>query len=371
MGPTELYPGAASPEGTRRFRDRAVRGGKAVAEHFRAAPLGLELSSFGLGTYLGRPDGATDLAVEEAVRVVLQSGRVNVLDTAINYRHQRAERSLGRSVRRLLRVTPVRRDEVFISTKVGYLAPDGESSMDPRAWVEETLIRPGILDPADIVDGSHALSPDYLRDQVARSRVNLGLETIDLLYLHNPADAQLATLGRPEFAKRMGAAFQTLEELRKQGWLRHYGMATWETFRVAAGDPGYLSLEEIVGWARAAGGPSHGFAAIQFPFNLLMPEGATLTEQSVGGERCSTFEAARRLGIACFTSVPLAQGRLARHGLSRDGLSPAQSALQAARSAPSTTAPVAGLKQPEHLSEALALAERPPWDAVAFAETLS
>ena len=55
----------------------------------------------GVGTYLGDTDSVTDQLVEEAVRESVLSGAVNVIDTAINYRMQKAERSIGRALERL------------------------------------------------------------------------------------------------------------------------------------------------------------------------------------------------------------------------------------------------------------------------------
>lgn len=46
----------------------------------------LELSSVGLGTYIGAPDDKTDFDVYNASKLLIASGGVNVVDTAINYR---------------------------------------------------------------------------------------------------------------------------------------------------------------------------------------------------------------------------------------------------------------------------------------------
>ena len=354
-------PGAASPEGTVRFATRAVTQHGIPAAHFRDAPGRLKLSSIGLGTYIGPPDRLTDEAVEQATQVCLQSGRVNVLDTAINYRHQRAERSLGRGLARALDHGPLQRVEVFVSTKCGYLAPDGESKIPSNRWVETELVAKEILDPADIVDDCHAMSVSYLRDQIDRSRANLGLETIDLLYLHNAPDAQLPVVGREEFARRLTEAFALLEELRAAGILGAYGLATWDCLRTARGSAGYFSLEEGLAVARSVAGEEHGFRFIQFPFSVGMPEAAVQRNQVVKGEKLTLFEAAQRLGIGCFTSVPLLQGQLARVGPVADGLSAAQTSIQFARSVPGTIGPLVGQKDPTHLSENLRLAERAPW----------
>lgn len=358
--------GYATAEGTARFRDRSVEARRLPPEHFRLAPRGLVLSSLGLGTYIGPPDRPTDLAVEQAVIVCGTSGRVNVFDTAINYRYQRAERSVGRALARLVERGDVQRDELFVATKNGYFAPDAESTTPADRWVEEELIRPGILRREDIADGCHAMSRSYLSDQFERSRRNLGLAMVDLLYLHNAADAQIPVVGPSEFLSRLEEAFRLYERFREEGRLRFYGLATWDCLRARPTDSGFFGLESAVRTAQRVGGDDHGFRFVQFPFNLAMPEAATLRNQSVSGTRTTLFDAARRLGVACFTSVPLVQGQLARSGPKRNGLTAAQTALQFARSAPGTIAPLVGQKRPEHLSENLEIASRKPWDREQF-----
>ena len=340
-------------------------------EHFRKAPGGLWLTSLGLGTYIGPPDASTDRAVEHAVQLCVSSGRVNVLDTAINYRHQRAERSIGRALGRLVRGGEVARDELFVATKNGYLAPDGEAKVPPQKWIDDELVRPGHVDPEDIVGGCHAMSPSYLADQFARSRANLGLETIDLLYLHNAADAQLPAVGPGRFLARLEAAFRLYEGFRSEGSLVTYGLATWDSLREHPSHPSYLALEDAVQLARKVGGPDHGFRFVQFPFNVAMPEAATLKNQPVEGTPFDLFTAARKLGVGCFTSVPLFQGQLARAGPKRDGLTAAQTAVQFARSAPGNLAPLVGQKSAEHLAENLEVASHRPWRTAAYRELLA
>jgi aryl-alcohol dehydrogenase-like predicted oxidoreductase len=359
-------PGRATEVGTRRFRDRSIRDRALPSSHFRTAPGGLTVTSIGLGTYIGPPDGPTDLAVEQATTVCLTSGRVNVLDTAINYRYQRAERSLGRALARLVENGSVARDEVFVATKNGYLAPDGEAKVPAEKWVERELVRPGILDPKDLVEGSHAMSVSFLTDQFARSRANLGVETIDLLYLHNAADAQLAAVGREEFLRRLESAFRLYERFREDGSLGWYGLATWDCLRTRPDDPGYLALDDALELAVRAGGRDHGFRFLQFPFNVAMPEAATFRNQAGPSGPTTLFDAAAGRKFGCFTSVPLFQGQLARSGPKRPGLSAAQTALQFSRSAPGTLGPLVGQKQLEHLSENLEIATFPPWDEASF-----
>ncbi len=361
-----LLKGLATPDGTEHFARRAVEGRHLPPEHFRAGPGDLRLSSLGLGTYLGAADAVTDHAVEQAAVICLTSGRVNVLDTAINYRMQRAERSVGRAVHRVVEQGTVAREELLVATKVGYLAPDSEGGLPAEEWVRKELVDTGVLDPDDIVDGSNAMSVSYLRDQFERSRRNLGLDAIDLLYLHNVADAQLAAVGPAEFDVRLERAFATLEAFRAAGQLGSYGLATWDCLRTSPDAPGHFDLERALRLAESTGGKEHGFRFVQFPFNLAMAEAAAARTQRVGHERLSVFDAAHRLHLGVFTSVPLLQGQLTRHGPRRGGLTPAQTALQFARSARGTIGPLIGQKRAEHLSENLEVASHPPWDAATF-----
>jgi diketogulonate reductase-like aldo/keto reductase len=101
-----------------------------------------------------------------------------------------------------------------------------------------------------------------------------------------------------------------------------------------------------------------------------MPEAAVVKNQTVGGQKLTVFEAARKLHLGCFTSVPLFQGQLAREGPTEDGLTPAQTAIQFARSAPGTLGPIVGQKRPEHLSENLEVSTQHAWNRAQFTEFL-
>ena len=70
----------------------------------------IELSTVGVGSYLGLPDDQTDFQVYSAVKhLVLHSG-INVLDTAPNYRCLKAERAIGAALRVLTQKYGVQRD---------------------------------------------------------------------------------------------------------------------------------------------------------------------------------------------------------------------------------------------------------------------
>jgi len=342
----------ATPEGTARFRDAAA----AAPGHFRRGLDGLWLSSLGIGTYLGRDDAATDALYAASVRRALELG-INVIDRAIKYRNQRSERAVGVAVAE----RGIARDALVLCTKGGYLPFDGARPHDLHKYLEDTFIKPGILRPEDIVDGCHAMSPRYLDDQIDRSRRNLGVDCIDVYYLHNP-ETQLGEIPRAGFLRRLRDAFQTLEKACDQGRIACYGTATWNGYLLAPEEEEHLSLAEVLAAARDAGGPNHRLRALQLPFNLEMDEAATARNQ---GEQ-TLLEAARDAGLAVFASASVLQGRLTQK-LSqsvRDSLSglasDAQRALQFARSAPGITCALVGMKKPAHVEENAALAKVAP-----------
>jgi aryl-alcohol dehydrogenase-like predicted oxidoreductase len=289
---------------------------------------------------------------------------VNVLDTAINYRHQRSERNIGAALQQLVSAGECQRNEVFVCTKAGYLSFDGNLPSDPRAYFMREYVEPGILDPKQLAGGMHCMAPAYLEDQIERSRQNLGLDIIDLFYVHNP-ESQLADVSREVFHQRLKDAFVLLEERIESGRLRYYGMATWNGFRVPDTAHESINLFEVAELARAAGGDAHHFRFLQLPFNLAMPEAYALANQGSAKERMSLLAAAARLGIAVVGSATLYQGKLT-HGLPDSVVrtlgmkTDAESAIQFARSAPGLTTALIGMAHKEHVTANLKPAQSPP-----------
>ncbi|GIL60268.1 hypothetical protein Vafri_14898 [Volvox africanus] len=318
-----------------------------ILSHFRKRNIlgiPLTLSSLGMGTYLGDMDARTDDAVAAAVIHSVMSGW-NVIDTASNYRWGRAETSIGAALASLLAgsstvsflqeseyTRDITRSMLFISTKAGFT----DESLVRKLVQEKKLNRRE-------VSGGHTLDPEYIIASVNASLERLNLQTIDLLYLHNPAEMQLKGLGWPAFRDKLKKAFTALESLREAGSIRSYGIATWDCFRVPPTDPAHVSLEEVVALAKEiAGNKSSGFAAVQLPVSATMPEAWLQLWQKVGGEAVSLMKAAELLGVAVFTSGPLGEGELLRRMTSRldpvvqlrSETTTAQKLLQLARSTP-------------------------------------
>jgi aryl-alcohol dehydrogenase-like predicted oxidoreductase len=356
----------ATLEGTRRYAERFA--GRAALGHFREQQ-GLLLSSLGIGTYLGNVDADTDQSYTDAV-VAAVAGGINVIDSAINYRLQRSERSIGTALRKLAEMG-FQRDELVLCSKGGYLTPDADMPADPSEYFFREYIEAGVMRVDDIAEGSHCMAPGYLANQLERSLGNLGVDCIDVYYLHNP-ESQLGAVSREEFLVRVRAAFEFLESAVAAGKIRHYGMATWSAFRLEEEAHDYLSLGAMEILAHGIAGDAHHFRFVQLPYNLGMTEALTRTNQPLDARQLPMIEAAHALGITLVGSASLLQGQVARNlpefiarvlGLEND----TERALQFARSTPGITTSLVGMSRAEHVAANLRLVSVAPAPADQFA----
>ncbi len=98
-----------------------------------------------------------------------------------------------------------------------------------------------------------------------------------------------------------------------------------------------------------------------------------LRNQSVGSEENLTIlQAAAKLNIGIFASIPLFQGRLLRsHIPDYGGISdPIAKLVQIIRSSPSVIAPLIGQKKAEHIEENLKTANMPPLSEEEFKQAI-
>jgi len=364
-----LREGYATAEGTKRYAARFA--GCAASGHFRAQPAaaGLLLPSIGIGTYLGEPNAAADQGYCDAILAAARAG-VHLIDTAINYRFQRSERSVRAALERL-EAEGFARDELIVCTKGGFLTPDGAMPDDPGAYFQKEYVDPGLLSGQDVAADCHAIAPKFLENQLERSRWNLGLETIDVYYLHNP-ETQLTAVEREEFRRRIRAAFEMLEWAAAEGRIRFYGMATWNGFRQPEEAGDHLSLQEIVGLAEEVAGAGHHFRFVQLPYNLAMTEALTRANQTLNGLKMPMVQAASALGIVLVASASLLQGQLGKKlpefvaralGLKKN----LEAALQFARSSPGIAAVLVGMGRLEHVERNLRLVALEPASREQFA----
>ena len=353
----KMIPGRATADATARFAKRFA--GSFASDFYRDTATANTVSSIGMGTYLGECDDAEDARYTSVMTAGLGRG-LNLLDTAINYRCQRSERAVGRALSGAIASQTAARDEVMVCTKGGYVPLEGSppgSRDEYDGYLKAQYFDRGVMSRKDLVAGGHCVTPNFLADQIERSRSNIGIECIDLFYIHNP-EQQLDSLDRARFLDAMRAAFTELESQVAKGSIGAYGCATWNGFRVFAANRNYLSLAELLSAAKDAGGQDHHFKAIQLPVNLAMTEAVRAPTQSVDGKNVDLLTLAADFGISVVASASLMQAQLTKNlpeavkSLFPNARTDAQRAIAFVRSLPVVSALV-GMKSLDHLSENL------------------
>src|SRR5204862_5089142 len=138
----------------------------------------------------------------------------------------------------------------IVGSKIGYvqgenLAVAEEREAAGRPFPEMVKYAEGIW---------HCLHPEFLADQLERSRGRLQLATLDVCLLHNPEyflkDAHERSHGplerrREEFYRRLAESFAFLEEQVAAGRIRWYGVSSNTCTRPAA-DPEATSLSRML-----------------------------------------------------------------------------------------------------------------------------
>ena len=211
-----------------------------------------DLSSFSvsplaIGTHLGNMDDTDSQLYQASIEHGLING-INFIDTAINYRGMRSERDIGSVISRLIDRRTIKREEIVISTKAGIIPGDIDAELVPKDYLENMLLKPKIIHQSDlnIVDHHrHVLAPSYYQFAIEQSKKHLGLNTIDIHYIHNP-EISMQVLGADEFYRQLRQLFFFYEEQVNKKNIRYYGFATLDGFCSDPDDNRYISLERVM-----------------------------------------------------------------------------------------------------------------------------
>jgi aryl-alcohol dehydrogenase-like predicted oxidoreductase len=357
--------GYATSSGTTNFRNLAINKG-VHNSHFKLVE-DMYLSSLGMGTYLGNLSSHDDMNLESSIYHSVKEGSINVIDTALNYRSMLSEKSIGRAIRKLIDDEVAHRDELFVCTKNGYFTNDGDfASVDLNEYLRLMYLDKNIINPDDISSSYNIMNPTYISNCIDRSLCNMGLDTIDLVYIHNSFESWFNEVDRPTYLEMLHSVFEVYERYRRSGKIRYYGMATWDCFTAQENSANYLSLNEVIKIANDVGGDDNGFKFIQLPYNSFMTEPYTLLNHKIDehSQNVSILEAAKHHDIHVFTSIPLFQGKLLSLKIDGEPLVnlPFESTklLQFVRSTPGIVAPLVGQKSMEHTNQNIVISKYPP-----------
>lgn len=262
----------------------------------------------GLGTHLGSFSDEDSRQYEEAVAFAVRNG-IAAIDTAVNYRGMRSEKDVGKAISALLASGEICREDIFLATKAGLLFGDVTSGLNPVRYLQEVLEPKGIhKEDFGVYEGLYqTINPDFYEIALQISLQNLGVDTVDVHYIHIP-EITRAQLTEDTFYKKLARLMVWYEEKVKEGKIRFYGMA----FEMLAMEPEeekwYINIEKVVQIARETGGGDCHLKYIQIPYNRQYPYAAAVRNQSFQGEDCTLVEAAHRMGMRVIGSMPLGCG---------------------------------------------------------------
>jgi aryl-alcohol dehydrogenase-like predicted oxidoreductase len=229
---TPLLAGHATRAGTEAYV--ASFGAALPAAHYSDfLNLHLKLSSLGMGTFPGAASDEVDAAYAEIVSRALISG-INVVDTAAHYRYGRSARAAGEGLRRAF-AAGVRREQVFVVSKGGFLCFDGGRPRDFDAWFDTCIARKGLGKRSDLT-AAHLLAPGYLAQQIDASRQALGVETLDAFLVDQP-EVHISRIGKQALNQGLQSLFAVLEQAVKENRIRCYGISTFDGLRAQTDDP--------------------------------------------------------------------------------------------------------------------------------------
>jgi len=329
------------------------------------------LSSLGLGTFKSEPYKEDNYIInfKDAIKMALLNG-VNLIDTAINYRFQISEREVAEALSELIDEGSIDRSEIVISSKAGFIPLDFPFPENPYHWIDENIVQKGLAFKEEVVADQHCMSPGFLRWSVEQSLKNMEIDTLDILFLHNP-EMQLGLdegyISYELLKSRIKEAFTLFETLVDEGKIQQYGIASWNAFLNEEGHPEYVSLKDMMDIAQEVGGENHHFKYLQVPYNLAKSHAYHYSnQQGPDGKYYTLFQAAMGYGLKVMGSSSLLQMNLFKapfeshvaQTLGTTDLTDLHTALQFSRSAPVVSA-LFGAVDPEHVENNLLLSYAP------------
>jgi aryl-alcohol dehydrogenase-like predicted oxidoreductase len=352
-----MIKGFATNEGTLRFvsRQKAYR-------DFYIKSSDFILSTLGMGSYSPeayREENYT-YSFKDSIKEGIKNG-INLIDTAINYRYTKSEFEINEAIKELIDENVISRDEVVICSKGGFLPLSYPFPENPYTWIKETVINSGLANDSDIALDQHCMTAKYIDWSFEESRKNLGVDTIDIYYLHNP-ETQAGLKSRDEILSSIQEVFEVLEQKRLEKKLQYYGIASWNGFLYEPENFEYLSIKDIYDIANRVAKDNHGFRYVQFPYNLAKTHGYIYQNQEIDNLYYTAIMSAKKLGLEVITSSSLLRMNLFKRAFSAEiskilgeDLSDIQKALQFCRSAFGVTSSLFSTTSLEHLMEDISI----------------
>ena len=221
----------------------------------------------------------------------------------------RSEKDEGIAINQLIEAGGIKREDIFITSKAGLLFGDVQEGLNPQKCLAEILEPKGItIDDFTEYEGLlQTLNPNFFEIALNKSLQNLGIETLDLHYIHIPEISRLG-LSEEEFYTQIEALFHWYESKVSEGKIRSYGIA----FEFMTEEPQeakwHIELKKLKQLAEKVSLGENHLKYILFEYNLLSASANIDKTQTVNGEQMTMLETCRKLGFETVGSMPFAMG---------------------------------------------------------------
>lgn len=238
------------------------------------------LPKYGIGTY------KSAINQEQIIKYAI-SKNVKLIDTAPNYNDGQSQIFIGNILKSLDKKT----EKPIISSKAGFFAKS--SKIFTKQSLNENKFN---------IIGNHCMDVKFIDMQIQENLEQLHINSIDILFLHNP-ETQLKAISKKELLYKIRDVFEILEEYCSKKMIKSYGISTWDGFGEM--DNGKIILEEILDIAEHVN-KNHNFKYIQLPNSLVKYE--LLSELLFKSN--GFLETANKNKIKVLSSSPLHHGQL-------------------------------------------------------------
>ena len=242
-----------------------------------------KLSQIGFGTY--RLNNTTE--EKELLKKAIQEG-ITVIDTAANYNDGQAEIAIGNVVQELIYNNELKRDDITIISKAGYLEGKTYSKHADSFKTMNTISK----------TAGYCLEPEFLNLQLSESLHRLTTDYIDYYLIQNPETYFINNDDATEetYYQYLFDAFSYLETEVSKGRITYYGISS-NTFSKTQTQKTATSLTKLIELLATI--PNHHFKLIQCPFNIIENDLAKKNNDE------SFFECAHKNNLTVITNRPL------------------------------------------------------------------
>ena len=151
------------------------------------------------------------------------------------------------------------------------------------------------------------LNPAFYEIALNKSLENLGLEMIDVYYIHIPEITKLK-LTEDEFYEKMEMLIRWYETKCFEGKIRYYGIAFEFMVEEPFENKWHIEIERIKNIARKVSGEKNHFKYILFEYNIMCDWADTVNSQMIDGVTRTMIEACKALELETVASMPFAMG---------------------------------------------------------------